>query len=545
MKQIPFDESGSVYDRALSRPIDFGIFRDRGEAEFYDTGLRSIPKMFQLSTWELARWSWLMLKTWSAHDRTHRRYSRLNAARAWGAMLSERSKKIWRSSFGPWIGSDWTKASLHHAGQFFRKQLLGRSVHPHPPDDEGPAWLHRTGDGWLLLRGPSSEVWFDKWVGHLEKSGVTFFWKDPLAAFDTNGNAISSAHLESKRRVEADYYILATGPFAAADIIGRSPRLEQMDELRCFKPLVQDGPHSQVSFRIAFSEPIAFPRKRTAVVVADSEFNITLFAEEQVWWPKVALGKNVKSLWTATTCVGTVPGRIYKLPVIRCTKEQFVEEVKAQILSCESLDSLVKEANCGRSLKDFEIEKIEVWHEWEFSPDGLKTPNPKWVTTTNTHPHIPGQRTPLSNLVLAGAHTRTAAEVWSIEGAVESGRRAAQVIDPRVDVLPEYKPRWLRAIASVDDLCFKVGAPHVLDVLLVSSLGALVALGDARAVKPLIELAHHKPPEFVIQIVYALASLKGPAAEGYLVTLASGHPVEAVRAAAEEALQELTRRSRL
>src|ERR1043165_2766396 len=25
MKQIPFDESGSVYDKALSRPVDYGI----------------------------------------------------------------------------------------------------------------------------------------------------------------------------------------------------------------------------------------------------------------------------------------------------------------------------------------------------------------------------------------------------------------------------------------------------------------------------------------------------------------------------------------
>ncbi len=33
---------------------------------------------------------------------------------------------------------------------------------------------------------------------------------------------------------------------------------------------------------------------------------------------------------------------------------------------------------------------------------------------------------PIANLFLAGAHTQTQAHVWSIEGAVESGRRSAK-----------------------------------------------------------------------------------------------------------------------
>jgi len=52
MKQIPFDQTGSVYDRALSRSVDFGVFPDQGRAEFYDRDLASIPKMFQLSNWD-------------------------------------------------------------------------------------------------------------------------------------------------------------------------------------------------------------------------------------------------------------------------------------------------------------------------------------------------------------------------------------------------------------------------------------------------------------------------------------------------------------
>lgn len=385
-------------------------------------------------------------------------------------MLRERGYRSWRACFGPWIGSDWTKVSLHHAGQFFRKQLISKPRHAHPADDQGPAWSHGAQDGWLLFRGPSSEFWFDHWIRDLKTRGVSFIWNTPLERFEYDGATITAGCLNSGALVEADLYVLAVNPFAAAQILARTPNLERQAELRLFKPLVQEGPHVQVSFRIAYYEPVIFPRARTAVVVADSEFNLTLFAEDQVWDSKVDLGRNVMALWTGTSCVGTVPGRLYNLPVMKCSKDQFLDEVKAQILSCESLNALIQEANGGRSLADFTIAKIEVWHEWIFSPEGIRGPQPKWVTTTNTQPYLPSQVTPVPNLFLAGAHTKTEVDVWSIEGAVESGRRAARAIDPAVEVISQYKPWWLRAISAVDDVCYRAGAPHVLDILLVSLL---------------------------------------------------------------------------
>lgn len=476
LRQIPFDDSGSVFDKALSRPIDFGILPDDAKAQFFDKGWRSIPRMFRFSGTELLRWSWLMLKTWSSNKRSEQRYSRLNASRQWERGLSEGAARTWRSCFGPWIGSDWTRASLHHAGQFFRKQLITKPSHDHPADEEGPAWKHGAGDGWLLLRGPSSEMWFDRWIADLERHSVSFFWSQPLERLRLERGSITGAELANGGAVVADHYIVAINPFAVAEVLGRTPELESQDQLRLFKPLIQDGPHVQVSFRIGFSEPIKFARKRTAVVVADSEYNLTLFAQEQAWLSTVDLGHGIRSLWTGTSCVGTVPGRVYGLPVIGCTQEQFIEEVKAQILSCQSLKEMIRDANGGRSLEDFSIALIEIWGEWRFSPEGLGGPQPKWVTSTNTQPFLPGQTTPVPNLFLAGAHTRTAADVWSIEGAVESGRRAAQGIEPSVEVIPQYKPVWLRLLGALDDLCYRMRCPHILDLTLAAASIAFVAL---------------------------------------------------------------------
>jgi hypothetical protein len=465
MQQIPFSEKGSIYDLALSRPVDFGIFPDNDKAVFYDEGLKSIPKMFRMNTFEFIRWFYLMLKTWTSDARSRIRYDKINAAQAWKPLLKDTAYKTWRSCFGPWIGSDWSKVSLHTAGDFFRKQLTTQARHRHKADQNGPAWTQGTGAGWLLFAGPSSEYWFNPWIKYLKENGVTFHWEKALTKLDFDQNRVVSAFC-GEEQIQSDMYVLAINPFITADILSKTPALEKQEELRLFKHLIQGGPHIQVSFRLAFSEEIRFPRKRTAVVVSDSEFNLTLFAEEQVWGKEVDLGNNIKSLWTGTSCISSVPGRIHHKPVINCTKEEFIEEVRAQIMSCGALDQLIQEANNGKKLKDFPVIEIEVWHEWEFSTEGITSRQPKWVNSTDTQEYLPSQKTPVLNLFLAGAHTKTQAQVWSIEGAVESGRRAAKAIDNRVEVLDQYRPLWIKSLSGIDDLLYMIKAPQLIDTMI-------------------------------------------------------------------------------
>lgn len=469
MKQIPFDESHSMYDRALSRPIDFGLAADDGKTQFDDTWFLNIKGMFRMTWCDVVLGSWLMLKTCVADRRSQEHYSTLNAADAWRPWLTQRCWRIWRSCFGPWIGSDWLNVSLHTAGQFFCKQLITAPTHFHPADSQGPAWRHGARGGWLLLRGPSNEYWFDRWVNYLKSLGVEFAWNVALVELLYDGRQCSGARLQSGETVKADLYVLAANPFAVAEVLSRTPALERQDQLRLFRPLVQDGPHTQVSLRVAFSEPIAWPRERAAIVVASSEFDLTLFAQEQVWDETACLGSGVRSLWTVTACVSKVSGRLYGKSVEQCTKEQFIEEVKAQLYNCSGLNSLIQEANGGRCLRDFPILRIEVWHEWDFSPDGIRGRQPKWVNRVGNQAFLPMQATPVKNLALAGAHTRTEVDVWSIEAAVESGRRAARVFEPSVRVLGQYRPWWLVMLRALDNLLYRFGGPNVLDVALIAT----------------------------------------------------------------------------
>lgn len=474
MQKIPFSEKGSIYDYALSRPVDFGIFPDNSRAQFY-TGLKSIPAMFRMNKLEFITWSYVMFKAWTSNRRSKTHYDNFNAAQTWKPFLQDTAWKTWRSCFGPWIGSDWSKVSFHTTGDFFRKQLTTKPPHEHKADQDGPAWTQEAGIGWLLFKGPSSEYLFTPWVKHLKEMGVKFYWEKALTKLEFDGTALSGVFC-GEEKFQGDGYILAVNPFITADILSKTPALEKQEELKLFKPLIQGGPHIQVSFRVAFSEAIKFPRKRTAVVISDSEFNLTLFAIEQVWDKEVDLGQNIRSLWTGTSCISSAPGRIYNKPVNNCTKEEFIEEVKAQILSCGALNELIKEANAGKELQEFPILKVEVWHEWEFSPAGIKSLQPKWVNATNTQAYLPSQKTPVSNLFLAGAHTRTQAQVWSIEGAVESGRRAAKAIDERVEVLDQYRPKWIRGLSKVDDILYTIKAPQLIDSTLLVLFLALILL---------------------------------------------------------------------
>lgn len=193
-----------------------------------------------------------------------------------------------------------------------------------------------------------------------------------------------------------------------------------------------------------------------------------------MWSDLVDLGTDVKSLWTGTACAATVPGRVYGLPLVDCTKEQFIEEVLAQLHQCQGLDFLLKEANNGHGLDHFSIVEIEVWHEWLFSPTGIKPKQSKWVNTTNTEPYLPTQETPVPNLLLVGVHTKTTTDLWSIEAAVESGRLAARSVEPSVKVISAYNPWYLRIIGFLDNFLFAIGAPHIIDCVLITFV--LIAL---------------------------------------------------------------------
>ncbi len=99
--------------------------------------------------------------------------------------------------------------------------------------------------------------------------------------------------------------------------------------------------------------------------------------------------------------------------------------------------------------------------------------------------------------------------------------------------------RKLKGLVPV--LCERLASEPEPDLVL-RIVGALVQIGDQRAVGPLVDLTKRRHPVFINQIVFAVAQIGGAEAEAYLDTLAQGHPSDQVREAAKEALRELIAR---
>ena len=441
------------FERILSEPMAYGILRDRltGKNPF------GTIDRFALTALEKVRVGWSLLRAWSSDVRGTEHYAHVLASDHFATRLSTRGHATLNAVYGPWVGVDWTRASLHHVAQFFRKNLM-------------PGYGSTGGEGWRVLRGPSNQMWFDPWVASLRNRSVRVRFGVALKHVVMNGDHVVRAEL-SEGHIEADHYVLAITPFASTRKLFRTDKALRAP-LTWFEPLCADGPHVQVSFQLSFRELIVWPCERAAVLLADSEFNLTLFAEEQVWTSSAMHEQgDIRSLWTGTACVATVPGRVFGKPILQCTKDEFVIEIRRQLADSLELQAMLQKAN-GRALHEFTLVHVAVWEDWDFNGHLLKAKQPKWVTSTHTQQWQPPQRTYVDNLSLAGSHTQSSADLWSVEGAVESGLLAANIILeryglPQRPVISQYWSPPLRFIARLDNLAYRAGLPHLLDILLV------------------------------------------------------------------------------
>jgi hypothetical protein len=134
--------------------------------------------------------------------------------------------------------------------------------------------------------------------------------------------------------------------------------------------------------------------------------------------------------------------------------------------------------------------------------------------------------------------------VWQVEARKKADPELTQDLTAEDARLRDYAIRALadrRNPAVVPQLLNRLADEN--PVVALRAVGALVAIGDRRAVDPLIEMTRKTKPQVTAQILYALASLGGPTAEAYLYTLESGAPDDEVRRAATDALLELRRKN--
>ncbi|HSA76142.1 MAG TPA: FAD-dependent oxidoreductase [Nitrosarchaeum sp.] len=459
MKNIPCAE-GSVYDN-LTYPVHFLLPRDR---------MRSNPNKIGepvLSAKDVTVLGYHISKVmFSSPKRRKEVYAKQSFKNILYPQLSQDGKDKIFGMIGPGLGLDLYTCSMYDVVKYAEMRFLTN----HKPH------MKYNRVGWHVMNAPTSEAWFDHWKKYLLEKGVNIYPNTELIDIITHNSSIEACIIRNKGEVgyvHADDYILAINPFNLRDIIRNNILLKKDVELEKFEGLCADGEHKQIAFQIALDKKVHFGKvfsnstqETYAVAFPDSEFNITLYPQDKQF---SAQDLPTPGYWSGTACICTRPGRLYNLPALSCTKEQFIREVKHQIFRSEEFKMMIEKWNYPLTYKDFNITQFIVYDEWKFPPcvrSATETER-KWVTTINTERYRPGCKCEFDNLFLSGAHITTSVSLWSMEGAVESGKMAANCVlekynAPLSGIHIHNSPKWMSAFHVPDSALYNMKAPHIL-----------------------------------------------------------------------------------
>ena len=234
-----------------------------------------------------------------------------------------------------------------------------------------------------------------------------------------------------------------------------------------FHLLTNKTKSKQISFRIGINKDIQYPIENIAFVMNDSEFNITWYPQEKHWEKK----PKIKSLWSGTIIDFQKKGKLFNKNAEELDNDQLKEEIISQILRSESFQKMIFDNN-GFYLDKNEIEYFEIWYEWEFIKNKQEQYNKKWVNNVYNEKYRPHQKTDFSNLFLSGSHTKTSINIWSMEGAVESGKITSNYILDKYNLknIKSYThndPSFLNIFKKIDNILYEINLPNILNIIII------------------------------------------------------------------------------
>ena len=132
-----------------------------------------------------------------------------------------------------------------------------------------------------------------------------------------------------------------------------------------------------------------------------------------------------------------------------------------------------KNENYNLTKKDFIY--VEIYDDWYYDKKAelLKTKNKKWVNNFINEEARPSQQTNLQNMYVAGGHTKTSVNIWSMESAIESGKIVANLIFEKNKKPKTYLHNhdeeniFIISLQKIDDLLFSFKLPSLIDVILI------------------------------------------------------------------------------
>lgn len=284
-----------------------------------------------------------------------------------------------------------------------------------------------------VMNGPTSEAWFTHWKAWLERHGVIFHFDTEVIDLCGSSTDIDYALLSNGDKIKADVFFCSLP-------IERAAKLDSLT-MPNLKPLAQQARQLMVSMQLYFDKKIQLPADKTAMYIPDSPWQLVIEPQGALW--KKSYG-DIADLWSIGLCDPVRPGLLIKKPFIQCTPEEIKTEVWHQITS-SGFGSLL-------NLQSVKIIDYNLWDSYVFNGTGLETDEPKFSTNKGTWFLRPDNKTPYNNLHFATGYTKTDTDMFEMESAAESGKRAAKRIEKKVKVYKCNRPLFFSIYRGIDSL---------------------------------------------------------------------------------------------
>ena len=301
------------------------------------------------------------------------------------------------------------------------------------------------------------------------EKGVIFVYNSELVNIIQNENKIEFCFIKKDNKllkIYADDFIIAINPNNCYDIFTRSKMYNLAD---LHKNLQVEN--NQISFRLGFIKKVNFSIDNIGIVLPDSNYNITMYPQENFFNVPIDLNYKLKSLWSGTCIQIYNNGNIYNKSANLLSPKQLIEEIINQIIICEELQNDIFQ-NSGFKIVKEDIIYSEIYDEWLWDESKLITKNKKWVNNYFNEKFKPSQITEYINLFLSGGHTQTSIRLWSMESACESGKLTANYILSKYNktltfIYNHRKPYYFKFFNIIDDKLYKFNLPNIVKILII------------------------------------------------------------------------------
>ena len=314
-----------------------------------------------------------------------------------------------------------------------------------------------------VLDLPTNEAWIDPWMAHLNTLGVRFVLGPGLASYEVSGGRVRAVWLTDGSRVEADWFVSAM-PVERARGFLNTPSLLALDPSFAGLNNLQTDWMTGIQFYLR--ERIDHVKGHITFI--DSPWALTALTQAQFWSEVDFAARygdgSVKDCLSVDISNWDAPGMLYGKPAKECSPQQVADEVLAQIRYHHTYADWLPEGIVARWFLDPGM----VWN----GATGRNTnQTPLLVNTAGSWKDRPESVTRVPNLFLAGDYVRTNIDLATMEGANESGRKAANGIlaaagsaAAPAQLFQLWKNPAMEPLHRTDKLLYKLGLPNALDL---------------------------------------------------------------------------------